>query len=115
MTIHELATPSNCRCVEMVARVQIKRRRRLYDALALFEYEDLAQEIWLEMTGMYNDGLPLSVFSRDPGEFGYFVQSVAEKVAERAKSQRRSGFVEVVFSELEASEKKAYKALCRRG
>lgn len=109
MTIHEVAAdPTFRKRVVSVARAQMKRRRRLYDALAICESEDLAQEMWLEMTILYNDGLPLSVFCNDV-EFVPFCQSVAEKIAERAKSKRISGCDEVLFSELEARERKAFR------
>jgi hypothetical protein len=106
VTIHEVANdPSKRKRVCSVARAQMKRRRDDYHALAIFEWEDLSQEIWADMTEMYNNGLHLSVFCAEDDDLKAFCTTIAEKIGKRG-SRKRNGCVEIPFSDLDPKEKK---------
>lgn len=111
MTIREFAEdPCYRKRVRVVARAQMKRRRRDYEALAILDREDLAQEMWENLTEMYRRGLHLAMFCDD--EFEPLCCSLAEKIA-RCGERKRCGYEEVPFSDLDDREKRALRRQMR--
>lgn len=106
MIIHELANDPLIReRVCSVARAQMKRRGEDYKALAIFESDDLSQQVWLEFLQMEKDGFRFGPFVSTEADTVDLIRSVCERVGRRG-SRKRGGALTVTFTDLSPRDKR---------
>jgi len=92
--------------VSNTGKKQFARRKRAYQSIAIFEYKDLIQELWVSLLECELSGRLLNIFMSCENDFSDFVISLAEIIGR--KGQRKVKEIEEIpFSQLE--EKKRHE------
>lgn len=90
--------------VEDVARSQHRRRRRAYNAISVFGWEDLRQELWTKLLERERDGKLLDIFIATIEDFKDYLVSLAEIISWWGRMKLRE-MEEIPISQLPEAER----------